>query len=256
MDLHYEVQGAGAPLIILHGLFGSSENWSSISRRLAPRFRVYVVDQRNHGRSPHSIEMNFAVMAEDVHRLMCDQSIEGAFLLGHSMGGKTAMQLALTHPTSVRKLVVADIAPGPYAPRHDKILQGMLALDLTRFETRSQMESSLAPWVSDIATRRFLLKNVMREPAGGFRWKLGLQEINQNYSRLNSAVPANGRFDQPTLFVRGETSDYLLESDLAEIRFLFPQAILKTIAGAGHWLHTDHPEAFVRLIEEFLIGET
>ncbi len=252
MDLHFEVYGQGEPLVILHGLFGSLDNWRSISERLAASFRVFAVDQRNHGRSPHSFDMDYRLMAEDVRHFMETQTLQPAFVLGHSMGGKTAMELALLYPAAVRKLVVVDMAPRSYPPRHEAILAGMLALDLTRFQTRKEMEAALAPAVPELETRQFLLKNVARESAGGFRWKIGLQEISKNYPRLAEAVTGSEPFEKPALFIRGEKSDYLSESDLDPIRRLLPKARLETIPRAGHLVHVENPDAFLATVLEFL----
>ncbi|HZR17141.1 MAG TPA: alpha/beta fold hydrolase [Verrucomicrobiae bacterium] len=252
MDLYFEVEGEGEPLIVLHGLFGSLENWRPMSRKLANRFKVFLVDQRNHGRSPHSEEMNYALMAEDVRQLLHRQHLHAAHVLGHSMGGKTAMQLAVLHPENVRKLVVADIAPRVYSPRHQHIIEGMLALDLSRFHSRKEIEAALAPAVPELATRQFLLKNVARLDGGTFGWRLGLEEIGDNYLRLTEPVAGGRPFDKPALFVRGANSDYLTQSDFPAIQCLFPNAVLRSIPEAGHLLHVQNPDFFSRIVAEFL----
>jgi esterase len=252
VDLHFETYGRGEPLIILHGLLGSLENWRSISARLAAHFKVIAVDQRNHGRSSHNSAMDYLLMAEDVRDLMDAHKFSDAFVLGHSMGGKTAMQLALLHPAAVRRLVVVDIAPRVYAPRHEKIINSMLSLDLRQFQSRKEMEAALAPAIPEVATRQFLLKNVAHDSSGGFRWKIGLAEIKQNYPRLTEAVTGEKPFRNPTLFLRGEKSDVLLESDFASIQHLFPRARLQTIAGAGHLVHAENPDGFMQAVLEFL----
>lgn len=253
MQLHFQDYGRGEPLVILHGLFGSLENWQSLSRRLGEHFHVLAVDQRNHGGSPHSAKMNYRVMAEDVMRLLQRQGLGSAHVLGHSMGGKTAMQLALLHPDKVAKLVVVDIAPRSYSPRHGQIFEGLLSLNLEAFHSRQEIEEALAPAIPEVAVRRFLLKSVARSPGGGFRWKLNLQDICKNYERLSEALPDDQAFGKPTLFIRGEQSDYIREQDLMLIRRLFPRAELKTIAGASHWVHADAPEAFLEAVLEFLV---
>lgn len=253
VDLHFEVYGHGEPLIILHGLFGSLENWHSTRDRLAGHFRVFTLDQRNHGRSPHSLEMDYRLMAEDIRDFLDAQPCVDSFVLGHSMGGKTAMQFALLHPERVRKLVVVDMAPRRYPPRHQKVIAGMLSLDLNRFQSRQELEAALAPVVPDLSTRQFLLKNLAREPAGRFRWKIGLEEIQQNYSRLTEPVAGGQPFQKPALFLRGEKSDYLLESDLDPIRSLFPRALLRTIPQAAHLVHVENPGVFAQTVLEFLL---
>ena len=256
MQLHVRTYGSGPPLIVLHGLFGSSENWETISRRFSASFQVLAVDQRNHGRSPHSPEMSYPLMAEDLRELLEERGLERACVLGHSMGGKTAMQFALQHPARVERLVVVDIAPRAYAPRHQRIFQGLLSLDVARFESRKQMEEALAPFIPNLAVRRFLLKNVAAASDGGFRWRMGLHEIQDNYDRLGAALSADRPFSGPTLFIRGEQSDYLQEADLAWIRPLFPRAELAVVGPAGHWVHAEAPEALFRTIREFFLSRS
>lgn len=252
MQLYFTRLGSGEPLIILHGLLGSSDNWHSISRKLAHQFQVYAVDQRNHGRSPHNAEMNYRVMAEDLNEFLRTEGLASAHLLGHSMGGKTAMQFALLYPHRVRNLIVADIAPRAYTPRHKELLEALLALNLIRFQTRKQIEDALTPAVPDLALRQFALKSLKRNHNGAFEWTIGLHEIRSNNERLRERITSPRPFAGPALFLRGEYSDYLLEDDLVYIRELFPNAILQTIAGAGHLLHVEKPEAFLRRVLDFL----
>jgi pimeloyl-ACP methyl ester carboxylesterase len=252
MDLHFEVFGQSEPLVILHGLFGSLQNWRVISKRFAEKFKVFAVDQRNHGLSPHSSEMDYRLMATDVLDLMTNQRVPEAFVLGHSMGGKTAMQLALMHPGAVRKLVVVDMAPHADPPRHEGIIAGMLALELNQFQSRKEIETALASPVPDLVMRQFLLKNVERNQTGGFRWKIGLAEIGKNYTRLREAITGDEPFDKPALFIRGEKSGFLSEQDLGLIHCFFPRAVMQTVSGAGHLVHFDKPDAFTELVFAFL----
>jgi pimeloyl-ACP methyl ester carboxylesterase len=252
MQLHYHSYGQGAPLVILHGLFGSLDNWHSASRRLAPHFQVFALDQRNHGRSPHSFEMSYPAMAEDVREFLSAQGIQRAHILGHSMGGKTAMQFAANFPEQVDRLVIEDIAPRLYPPRHEQVLAGLRSLDLACHRTRLEMEETLAPWVPDRSMRQFLLKNVAHDPAGGFKWKIGLQELQAAYPSLGQPPQFGAPFTGPTLFVRGEDSDYLLAEDEDLIRQFFPTARLQTIPRAGHLPHVENPDVFVSTVVEFL----
>jgi len=252
MQLHFKESGQGRAVIVLHGLFGSSDNWHHIARRLAERFHVFTVDQRNHGRSPPSAEMNYPLMAADVKAFMVSRGIEAASFIGHSMGGKTAMQFALQFPDRVEKLVVADMAPRAHAPAHDKIFTALLALDLPAFETRRQIESALAPEIPDPALRRFLLKNLGRNSGGKFFWKINLRGLVDNDPRLREPVSASAPFTKPVLFIRGGKSDYLRAEDEPRIRELFPRAQIRTIAGAGHWVHVDEPGEFLKAVLEFL----
>lgn len=256
MQLHFETYGRGEPLVILHGLLGSADNWHSVCSKLAPNLKVFALDQRNHGRSPHSFEMDYVLMAEDVRDFIQTQGLTDAFVMGHSMGGKTAMQLALLHPDLVRKLIVVDMSPRADSPRQRDILARLLSLDLAHFQTRQQMEAALAPAIPDAPTRQFLLKNAVRQGSGGFQWRIGLHQILQNHLRLIEAVSSDCTFAKPALFIRAEKSDYLSEKDFPSIKELFPQGRLETIPGAGHLVHVEKTEAFVRAVLEFLIQQS
>ncbi len=241
---------SGGPLLVLHGLFGSRESWHSICLQLSRDFRVWALDQRNHGASPHSGQMDYPTMAEDVREFILGHSLQSANVLGHSMGAKTAMALALLYPQLVRSLISVDMAPRAYEARHEKIVQGLLALQLESAPDRQHLEHTLETWVPDLATRRFLLKNARRS-SRGFHWRIGLHEIARNYPRLSEAV--EGRpYPGPALFVRGEQSDYLTEQDLPSIRTLFPQAELTTIAASSHLVQVDQPDLLIRRLREFL----
>jgi pimeloyl-ACP methyl ester carboxylesterase len=252
MRLHFKTSGQGRAVILLHGLFGSADNWHHIALRLAEHFHVYAVDQRNHGQSPHSHEMNYPLMAADVEKFFLSLGIQNAFVIGHSMGGKTAMQFALQFPNRVEKLVVADMAPRAYAPAHEKIIAALLALDLSKFQTREQIETALEPEIPKLVLRRFLLKNLSRDSTGGFIWKINLRGLSGNYFHLRQPVSALVPFAKPTLFISGGKSNYINAEDEQLMRGLFPQSEIKTIAEAGHWVHADKPEEFLRLVLNFL----
>jgi esterase len=252
MQLHFQSFGQGPPLIILHGLFGSLENWHSISQNFASDFHVVALDQRNHGRSPHSAEMSYELMAEDLKEFIANQNLAPVNLIGHSMGGKTAILFALTYPKLAQKLIIVDIAPRAYSAHHREILNALSSLDLTSFKNRAEMEPQLAPSIPGLAVRRFLLKNVKRDQAGNFYWQMNLAAIEANYARLSEAVSSHRPFEKPTLFIRGERSNYIREKDFPAIEKLFPQAEHRKIAGAGHWVHAESPEAFLRTVREFL----
>jgi esterase len=254
MNLAYREYGRGQPLIILHGLFGSSDNWHSMCKLLGESFRVFALDQRNHGGSPHSWEMNYHLMAEDLHDFLNQQGLAQAHVLGHSLGGKAAMQFALLFPAGVEKLIIADVSPRAYPPHHQGILNAMLALDPGEYETRRRAEAALAPAIPDLALRQFLLKNLTRNSQGRFDWKIGLREINQNYSALCEAIRSDRPWQQQALFIRGEKSQYLNELDLPLIHTLFPQAQLRTISRAGHLLQVENPQAFLNAVLDFLIN--
>src|ERR1041385_1406893 len=199
MQLYFREWGAGAPLVVLHGLFGSSDNWIGVAPRLAEQFHVLAPDLRNHGRSPHSSEMNYSLMAGGVEKFLAARGLSEVFLAGHSMGGKTAMQFALQYPQRVRKLIVVDMSPRVYKPVHEPIFAALLALDLGLFGTLKQIEDVLAPAIPGLALRRFLLKNVGRNSDGTLFWKMNLRGVADNYSFLNEPISAEKPFTKPTL---------------------------------------------------------
>ena len=251
MHLHCQVYGHGQPLIILHGLLGSLRNWHSISEKLADRFQVIAVDLPNHGRSPHTAHMDYLSMAADIAELMQAHRLSRAHVMGHSMGGKVAMQMALLHAELVDRLIVLDIAPRAYSRRLDRIFAALLALDPKGFQTRKELEDTLAGPIPDLTTRQFLLTNLTHDPAGGFRWRIGLNEIHHNSSHLVKALTEGTPFQGPTLFLRGEQSDFLLETDMDLIRRWFPQAKLQAIPHSRHLLHTENPEALLKAVLTF-----
>ena len=252
MNLHFLEYGRGAHLVMLHGLFGGADNWHGIATRLADSFQVVVPDLRNHGRSPHDAAMDYPVMAADVGELLAARNWPSAVVLGHSMGGKVAMQLALQQPGRVQKLVVVDMAPREYAPLHLEILSALLALDLGAFATRQEIEAALAGPIPSLNLRRFLLKSLGRGPGGGLEWKINLAALWDNYPQLLAAVTGPRPFAGPAWFIRGGESKYLAAADEPGIRELFPRAEIRTIPGAGHWVHADATEEFVGLVRGFL----
>ncbi|MGI9288958.1 MAG: alpha/beta fold hydrolase [Pseudomonadales bacterium] len=251
MKLHFKQTGRGEPIILLHGLFGSASNLGGVARALATNFSVYSVDLRNHGKSPHTEQMDYSSMADDVLQLIDDQTLSPAHLLGHSMGGKTAMQLALNYPQHVGKLIVADIAPVTYQHAHTNVLQGLTAVAETRVSSRQQADDILAQHVSEAGVRGFLLKSLTRKPQGDYTWQLNLDAIEVNYDELakgNSGEPFTG----DTLFIKGDQSDYILPEHKDAVLALFPNAQVRVIANAGHWLHAEQPETFNNIVERFL----
>jgi pimeloyl-ACP methyl ester carboxylesterase len=191
-------------------------------------------------------------MAEDLNDLLAAQNLDAVNLLGHSMGGKTAMVFALSHPDLVDKLVVVDMAPRAYPDHHRQILNALMSLDLRSVKSRAEMESQLAPSIPDRAVRQFLLKNVKRDKAGTFYWQMNLAAIEANYDQLSEEIARPRSFDKPALFIRGERSDYIRDEDMTSIRKLFPQVKLCEITAAGHWVHAEKPDAFLRKVREFL----
>jgi pimeloyl-ACP methyl ester carboxylesterase len=252
MHLYYQTYGEGHPLIILHGLFGSLENWHSLSKVFGEFFKVFAVDQRNHGRSPHSEVMNYTVMAEDILQLMQEQNLSSAHVLGHSMGAKTAMQLAITCPERVDTLVVVDMAPRTYPPHHREIFNALYSLNLKSFRTRKDIDEALTGKIPDFSTRQFLLKNLIPDEAGGFRWRMNLDAIYQNYDELLKGIETERKFEKPTLFIKGGNSPYIQDEDLLGIQKIFPRAEIRVVEGVGHWVHAEAPQEFSKIVLDFL----
>lgn len=238
--------------MILHGLFGSSDNWYTLSNVFAEKFKVYAVDLRNHGRSPHSDVFDYKSMADDLRDLLVHESVNSTFLLGHSMGGKTAMQFALTYPERVDRLIVVDIGIKAYPMQHDRLFEALFALKLNQYTTRSELDAALSGYVGDYAVRQLLLKNVARDDEGKFKWKIDIRSLRRNYDKINSSIETTRQFAGPTLFIRGANSSYILEEDLMQLRGTFPRADFVAVQNAGHWVHAEAPGEFARVIVEFL----
>lgn len=253
MELFTRTQGAGPPLVLLHGLFGSNENLGSIARALAGDFTIHAMDLRNHGRSPHGPEMEYAVLAHDVLESLDEQGVDRTSVLGHSLGGKTAMELALSRPSRIERLIVIDIAPIAYDRRHDRELEALHSLDLERIHSRQDADRALAAAIPDPAIRQFLLKNLARAD-DGFDWRIPLDTIYSEYADIAAAPPSPGPYKGPTLFIRGGESDYISDESEPAIRQRFPNARIETIPSAAHWVHVDAPEAFLELVRSFLRG--
>lgn len=255
LELHHRVAGEGDPLIVLHGLFGSLENLGGVTQRLTDGWQVHALDLRNHGRSPHADDMGYPAMADDVIHYMDRQGLDRAAVLGHSMGGKTAMEIALDHPDRVERLIVADIAPVDYPPHHDDIIDGLTGLDLGRLKSRGEADKALSAKVPVAAVRQFLLKNLVRADDGGYRWRLNLDAIERHYDQIAAAPTAQGPFEGPTLFIKGGDSDYITDEHRSAVSRLFPRAQLRIIQGTGHWLHAEKADLFATLCRRFLDGE-
>ncbi|MBQ14434.1 MAG: alpha/beta fold hydrolase [Gammaproteobacteria bacterium] len=246
----------GAPLVILHGLFGSLGNWGQHSKELAEKFAVYGLDLRNHGASPHSDKMSYPLMAEDVLAFMDKNNIDSCHLIGHSMGGKVAMQLALDHPGRINRLIIVDIAPVSYpasAGGHDEIFAAMEAIDLGNLQSRVEADEIMKPYVDEPDIRRFLLTNLHRSSEGEFFWRLNLVAIKAHYDKLREGITSKRPFERAVLFVKGAMSNYIRKEDEQAILSLFPLASVKIVMNAGHWLHAEKPRAFQSIAMNFLI---
>lgn len=251
MDLHYRMQGSGVPLIVLHGLFGSMDNWRSVASRLAHRFQVISVDLPNHGRSPHEAVLTYPALARDLIRFMDGHGISQAALLGHSLGGKVAMQCALDFPRRVNRLIVADMAPRTYPPEHIPIFKALMALDVSAYESRREMDDALAGSLPNASVRQFLLMN-LEKAAAGYRWRINLDNLYRNYPAICAGITGESPYSGPSLFIKGGQSNYIREGDEPEIKRWFPKADIRTMADAGHWLHVEAPEIFIDIVTAFL----
>ncbi|MFK7923357.1 MAG: alpha/beta fold hydrolase [Bacteroidia bacterium] len=252
MELNFKSFGNGPALIILHGLFGSLDNWVTHARQLAQTHSVYLIDQRNHGKSPHDSQWDYETMAEDLESFMDQQGIYQASLLGHSMGGKAVIQFAMLFPERIEKLIVADMAPKAYPPHHTEILETLVSIDLSQFESRQAVGSFMEPRIPELGVRQFLLKSLGRDEQKAFRWKFNLAVIYKNYHRILDAIELNFPFEGPTLFISGGKSPYVRPEDHEMILAGFPQAKFSVIEQAGHWLHADSPTEFLQEINAFL----
>jgi esterase len=255
MQLAYRKYGEGQPLLILHGLFGQSDNWNTLAKRFGESgFEVYTIDQRNHGLSLHSDVWNYEVMADDIKEFIDEHNLKNSILLGHSMGGKTAMFFALKYDGILDKLIVADMSPRAYEPHHDVVLDALNAVDFSKINTRKEAESVLSEYIFDFGTKQFLLKNIYWEDTAGSKmnWRFNLPVITRNSEETLVAVPEKTS-NVNTLFLRGEKSNYINEAiDIPEIEKRFPNYKLQTIANAGHWVHAEQSEAFYQAVISFI----
>ena len=238
-------------MFILHGLFGSSDNWVSFGKQLTDHYQIIIPDMRNHGRSPHSDHWEYAFMADDINKLANKLEFETITILGHSMGGKTGITFAEKFPEKLEKLIVADIAPRKYAIRHRTILEGLISIDLKDLDSRNDADDQLIPYIPEMSLRQFLLKNLDRDKHG-FKWKLNLKIINDHLENVGLATYPEKVIDTPTLFIRGINSDYISDDDIMEIREYFSDVRTESIGNAGHWLHAEQPKAFYATVKEFL----
>lgn len=257
-NLNYrQYSSEGKPLLILHGLFGNLGNWGWHSKQLSEDFAVYGVDLRNHGASFQDEELSYSSMAADLKRLLDHLEVDSCYLVGHSMGGKVAMQLAQTDPDRIEKMVVVDIAPVSYsatADSHLRVMDGMESLDFSTLSSRKDADRQLHDYIEDEATRNFILTNLVRE-GDGYNWRINLAAIRNNYDKLRERPKGDTEFSKPVLFIKGENSDYIKASQEQAILKLFPQAAVKTVMEAGHWVHAEKPQLVLKIIKDFLLAE-
>lgn len=254
MEIVYSrIEGEGKPLLILHGYLGMSDNWKTLSRRFAEQgFQVHSLDLRNHGRSFHSDEFSHELMMQDILQYCKFHNLEKISLIGHSMGGKLAMFLAVTYPDLIDKLIIADISVREYPPHHQDILEALNSVDFSIHTDRKQVEEVIARYVSDFGTRQFLMKNVYRVTPEQLGFRMNLKSLTENYDNMGIEIPKNSKYDKPVLFLRGEKSNYIRERDEQDILNIFPKAEIKTVSKAGHWLHAENPKEFLRYALDYL----
>jgi len=254
MKLFYRQSGSGVPLIILHGLFGSSDNWFSLAKVFAEKYSVYLVDQRNHGQSPQSDDFNYQLLAEDLREFIQEHKLQKPNIIGHSMGGKIAMNFAVNYPDQLNKLMIVDIVPKQYPIHHDQILEGLLSLDLDTTASRSQADEALSNYVPQVDVRQFLLKNLYRTSDGKFAWRINLDAINNHIEEMGAGMQYAGQFNGTTLFLIGARSNYFEQGDETIIKNIFPNATIKSI-DTGHWVQAEKPQEFAEIVSEFLTNK-
>jgi pimeloyl-ACP methyl ester carboxylesterase len=251
MKLHHRILGEGEPLFILHGLFGSADNWQTLGKKFAEDYQVYFVDQRNHGRSPHSDEFSYDLMVADFHELVTDLGLSKINIIGHSMGGKTAIGFAAKYPHLVDKMVVADIGHKQYPMHHDQILEGLNSLDLNLLKSRGQADKALAHYIEEIGVRQFLLKNLYWVEKGQLGWRINIPVLSDKIYDIIEEIKFD-TIESETLFMRGGRSNYIVEADYPEIERKFPNSEIHTIEESGHWIHAEAPAEFYQNVMDFL----
>lgn len=250
MQLHYQSVGQGQPLILLHGLFGSADNWGVVAKHFSTYYQVISVDLRNHGRSPHHDRQDYTLMAEDLLELCDALNLDATLLLGHSMGGKVAMQFAAQYPKRVEQLVIVDMAIRSYADVQTYLIDAMMAVDLSVMRHRRDVDQALSSTIDNPRVRQFLLMNLINHN-GNLAWRIHLSALKANYPAIRQALNLPIPFDKPSLFIRGERSDYVQDKDVEQIKIHFTQSQFVSLP-TGHWVHAEQPQAFIETVAEFL----
>ncbi len=253
MQLHFKIIGEGKPLIIMHGLFGMLDNWQTFGKAISQLgYEVHMLDMRNHGRSPHSLEHNYQVMADDLEEYLDDHNIDEADILGHSMGGKVAMVFATENEERTKSLTVVDIAPKAYPVHHEEIIKGLNSLDFSVLKSRGEATEQLGKYIDNFAVKQFLLKSLYWEEKTKLALRFNLDVIDQNINMVGEALFDDATYSGPALFIDGELSNYIKPEDTLLINRHFPNARIETILGSGHWVHAEQPELFYKCIAQFL----
>ena len=250
--LHSKILGEGKPLLILHGYFGMSDNWKTLGNKFSKDFQVHLIDQRNHGRSFHSEEFNYQVLVDDLYNYTQHYSLEDFYIIGHSMGGKTAMLFAVTYPELVKKLVIVDISPRKYEPHHNAILAGLNSINFLEQNTRGLVDKKLSELIPDFGVRQFLLKNVYWKEKGKLSYRFNLPSLTNNNPEVGEALPPFMIYEKETLFLKGELSNYITVDEVPIIEAHFPNSKIIEIKKAGHWLHAENPTQFYEEVCNFL----
>lgn len=253
MQLHFREMGEGQPFVILHGLFGYSDNWQTLAKKIADYYRVILVDQRNHGHSSWSDQFSYELMAEDLKELRDQLALEKMILMGHSMGGKTAMVFAQKYPELIEKLIVVDMGIKRYPMHHEELIRGLKAIDLSKNPGRAEAEAQLAPYVDSFGIRQFLLKNLYWNEEKKLAWRMNIPVLEQEMDEILKAIDPDVEVFVPTLFIRGEQSNYILDEDWPDIEAVFPDATLTSVPNAGHWVHAEAPKEFLDLVLGFCL---
>ena len=251
--MHSKILGEGKPLIILHGLFGMLDNWQALAKEFACFFETHIVDLRNHGRSFHANQHNYEVMTEDLLSYLNAYNLDEVSLIGHSMGGKVAMTFACMYPDRVEKLVVVDISPKYYPPHHQEILSGLKAVDRSNLTSRKDADQILSQYFSESAMRQFLLKNLYWRSSSELTFKFNLKVLSDQIENVGQALHTDALFDRPTLFIVGQSSNYIKETDVEHIESHFPDFEIVEIPKSGHWVHAENPDQFFDKVSRFLI---
>ncbi len=255
MKLFSRIEGSGRPLIILHGLFGMSDNWLTHAKHYAELgFEVHVLDQRNHGQSPHSDEFSYQLMADDLLEYMADHNLDKACIIGHSMGGKVAMLFASQHPEKVERLIIVDIAPKSYPIHHQQYIDAMRTLDFDVISSRSEADKELGKHIENFAIRQFMLKSLYWVEKGRLAFRFNLDAIENHLDMVGEALLDDAEYLGETLFINGGQSNYIVPGDEELIHQHFPIAHIYTIKNAGHWVHAEAAEEFSEVTTKFLLG--
>ncbi len=254
--LHSKILGEGTPLLILHGFLGMLDNWKTLGGQYAEKgFNVHLIDQRNHGKSFHSVDFDYGFLVEDIKEYMAHHHLQSAIAMGHSMGGKTVMQLACTYPELVTKLIVADMAPKYFPPHHQPIINPLLDLNLEQYSSRTEVDEALAKNITETGIRQFLLKNLYWETKDRLGFRFNLEVLSHKMEELGENIGTTDIFHGPTLFLRGDRSEYIVPDDFPEIKRHFPLAKIETIDKAGHWLHAENPRQYFEKSLAFMLDQ-